>query len=115
MKNSFNFNPGMYRLIVAALCTLLLFVFMFAKGERLHKIKEVKVWQSGAGEIEVQVRTDDGRPVKFRLSSENGEVVWNKSILHSKITSIPDLKKGTYIYNCESQDGDVQMGKAIVK
>ncbi|RYG53399.1 MAG: hypothetical protein EOO01_04430 [Chitinophagaceae bacterium] len=115
MKSSFNFNPQMYRIVVATVCTILLFVLMNAKAEKTNKLKEVKVWQSGGDEIEVQVRTDDGRPARFKLTSESGEVVWNQQIIHSKITSIQGLKKGMYIYNCESQDGDVQMGKAFVK
>lgn len=101
--------------MVATVCAFLLLLFMTSKAESNCKIKEVKVWQSGAGEVDVQLRTDDGRPAKFRLMLESGAMVFDEPVIHSKITTIRGLSKGTYIYHCESADGDNIKGKTIVK
>lgn len=102
-------------MVIVAICSMLMMFILTARGESILKIKEVKVWQSGADEMEIQVRTDDGRPVKFELRYESGEIVSNLQIIHSKITTIKKLKKGTYTYHCESHDGHVQQGKTAVR
>ena len=115
MKNSFNFNPGLYRMLVLAVCTMLLLIFSAARADKRCKITEVKVWQAAEDEIAIQVRSDDGRPVKFTLHSESGKIVRAMQIIHSKVTMIGGLTKGMYTYHCISHDNDEYKGKVVLK
>lgn len=115
MNNSFNFNPGLCRIVILAVCIMLLMIFSTARAEDPCKLSEVRVWQVAADGIAVQARSDDGRPVKFELFSETGSLVRTQQIIHSKITTISGLKKALYSYRCVSNEGDERSGKITVK
>lgn len=114
MKHKQIIAPANLRLIIVAVCILLLLMFTRSQAFPL-KIDEIKIEQTATHQISIQVRTNDGRTAKMELYNEGGELVKSIQVIHSKINYVSNLKYGTYIYRCISSDGDERKGKFSIK
>jgi hypothetical protein len=82
-----------------------------AASEKQTTVTEIKIKESGAEEITVQVRTSDGKPVVFKMTALNGSVTYTLNLIHSKITPLKNVKKGDYQYTCSVKGQTIMSGK----
>jgi len=110
MKHHY-FNPQQAMLSIIGAALLLLMIYQTGKAERHNKIDEVSVTVTGSNTLAVQVRTDDGRPVKFELFNTSGLLIHAQSIFHRKVTPVKGIPSGAYKYRFTSSDNDIHSGK----
>lgn len=106
------------RMLILLGCFLAVILYQSSKAQSSASnttISEIKIQQVGEDEITIQIRTSDGKPVQFKMTTTNESVSYNINVIHSKITPVKNIKKGDYNYQCLVKDQVVLTGKFKMK
>ena len=102
------------RIILILFCFLAAMIYQSTKAlsQRDETVVEsIKIQPVGNDDIQVQVRTNDGKPVQFQMTSEQNGTTYSTTLIHSKVTLIKNVQKGNYSYLCRVKDKIVHTGK----
>ncbi|HRN79245.1 MAG TPA: hypothetical protein PKY29_03575 [Ferruginibacter sp.] len=102
------------RIIIIITCFIAAMVYQSTRAlaQSVETVVEtIKIQQAGNDAIQVQVRTSDGKPVQFQITSEQNGTTYSTTLIHSKLTMIKNIQKGNYSYLCMVKDKIVYTGK----
>lgn len=102
------------RIILIILCFIAAMVYQSTRALAQAtdtEVETIKIQPAGSDAIQVQVRTTDGKPVQFQITSTENGTSYSTTLIHSKVTLIKNIQKGQYSYLCKVKDKIVYSGK----
>jgi hypothetical protein len=123
MRNSFQTNPVIFKIIVLITCFMLVLIYnkskaagMYPSPPATYKKVAVSFTQNVATkELKVFIKADAKKIMQLYFFSVDGKLVKKISVNARQETIVNDLQKGMYLYECFDNDLKLQSGKLVLQ
>ncbi|UAY51734.1 T9SS type A sorting domain-containing protein [Ferruginibacter albus] len=124
MKQKFHANQAVSKVIILITCFLLVMIYNRSKAGDHDPVftktslkKSAVLFKQNADrkELTVLVKADIASPLQLYFFSADGTLIKQIAINKETETTLTDLQKGTYLYQCFSNDYQLQSGKLTLE
>ncbi len=122
MKNNFQTNPAIFKIIVLITCFMLVIIYNKSKAANLinppstyKKVAVVFTQNVANKELKVLIKAAANKVIQLYFFSKEGKMVKKISLNTSKEIIIKDMQKGMYLYECYDNELKLNNGKLIIK
>ena len=122
MKNNLHTNPLLFKLIVLVTCFMLVILYNKSKAGDITPVayshSRVAVSFSHSlerNELKVTVKANTGANFQLFIFSTDGLLVKEVAVSTQKITTIKNLKRGIYLFDCFDKDTRLTSGSLTIK
>ena len=121
MKNNLHANPFVFKMIVLFTCFMLVIIYNKSKAaETVPGFSEKKVavkfkHDNQKQELLVTVTSENVASLQLFIFSPDGELVTETNVNSLAPTTIKNVKRGFYTYECFNKDTRMKQGSFILK
>lgn len=120
MKNNTHANPLLFRMIALVTCFMLVILYNKTKAGEINPVSTYKVVINFSHdvknkELNITVRANTIASLQLFLFSPEGVLIKEVSVSSLKVTTIKNLDRGYYLYECFNRDARMKSGSLIIK
>jgi hypothetical protein len=75
----------------------------------------VRLYPNPSYDGNITISSNHGQPLTFYVFDVDGKMIFQTTLLPKQKQTIYGLKKGTYMYNVQNKDENIDGGKIIIK
>jgi hypothetical protein len=123
MRNSFQTNPVVFKIIVLITCFLLVMIYNKSKAADIYhyppatfkKATVLFTENVAKKELKVLIKAGGNKVMQIYFYSTMRKLVKEVLVNNSQETIIKDMQKGIYFYDCFDNDLKLKSGKLIIQ
>ncbi len=120
MRNNLQANPLLFKLILLVTCFMLVILYNKTQAAGTTPASRSRVavsflQQGHSNEVNVIVKANSSANLQLFLFNTDGLLVKELAVCAQKTTTIKDLDRGCYLYECFIKDRRMTSGSLMVK
>jgi len=120
MKNNLHANPLLFKMMILITCFMLVILYNKSRAASITPVMYEKVavnfkHNKEKNELGVIVKSTTAETFQLFIFSMDGELVKEAAVSKLKTTTIKNLKRGYYMYECFDNDKRMERGNLLIK